>query len=77
MIFRQNQNEEDKPGMWKMVSLNGGKKVPMIVCPHGHLCILDSYHVLPSGTVLPLVLCPIDGCPFHEFVKLEGWVPIE
>ena len=77
MIFRKNPNGEDKPGTWKMVNLTPAKRVPMIVCPNDHLCTLESYHVMESGYVLPLVLCPIDGCPFHEFVKLEGWAEEE
>jgi hypothetical protein len=74
MTCRKNTNGEVVPGTWKMVDLTPEKKVPMIVCSHGHLCTLESYQIQPSGLVLPLVLCPIDGCDFHEFVRLEGWI---
>jgi hypothetical protein len=51
-------------------------------CSRGHLSSLDSnfdrprrnHHVISDdGSVSPSVVCPHEGCDFHEFIKLEDW----
>lgn len=35
-----------------------------------------SKHVIElDGTVKPSLVCPYADCNFHEFVKLEEWIP--
>lgn len=51
----------------------------VVCCPHGHLSTLrhlsrnEGHQIAPDGTVSPSVVCPHDGCDFHEFVRLENW----
>lgn len=40
---------------------------------HRRIASLD-HTVGDDGTVRPSLVCPADGCGFHEFVKLDGWV---
>ena len=45
-----------------------------VKCPDcGGVGIL-SHEVNSEGVVSPSLVCPYDGCSFHRFVKLEGWV---
>lgn len=54
-------------------------------CPGGHLGSLEhlsnpelqesSHKVAADGKVTPSVVCPADGCGYHEFIQLEGWSP--
>lgn len=52
---------------------------PVIVDPNGHYLSIHKYVVDPDGTVhghpgeMSSVKCPVPGCGWHEFVKLEGW----
>lgn len=42
--------------------------------PCGHQMVLGKLHVVAAdGTVSPSLVCPIAGCTFHEYVRLEGW----
>lgn len=42
-------------------------------CPHcGTAAELD-HSIASDGTVTPSVVCPVIGCDFHEYVRLEGW----
>lgn len=47
----------------------------MFVCPNGHDGLLwnPDHTVAEDGTVSPSVVCPYDGCDFHEFVRLLDW----
>ena len=71
------QSDDHKPRTWMIVKLIGKKERRSVsfTCPKGHTYLLDKYKIQPNGIVLPMVLCPADGCNFHEFIKLEGWVP--
>ena len=54
-----------------------------VKCPNGHISALfsrrdgnpDSTHhvIADDGTVSPSVVCPRDGCDFHEFIVLDDW----
>lgn len=71
------QNDDHKPKTWKIEKLIGLKprKSVSFTCPNGHIYMLDKYQIQANGIVLPMVLCPADGCGFHEFIKLHGWNP--
>jgi hypothetical protein len=53
----------------------------VIVCPNEHYLSVwnpaippEKNHTISSdGTVTPSVVCSIEGCGFHDFIKLEGW----
>lgn len=55
----------------------GGIRGVLLSCAHGHEGILSPTHhtIANDGTVTPSVVCPIKGCTWHEFVRLDGWVP--
>lgn len=42
-------------------------------CPNGHIGMLDDHTIKDDGEVNPSVVCPKDGCDFHEWITLEGW----
>ena len=44
-----------------------------MTCRNGHGLTLRSHRVSSSGLVHPSVVCPVPGCNFHEFVRLDGW----
>lgn len=44
-----------------------------ITCPRGHSLTLKAHSVAANGLVSPSVVCPAEGCDFHELVRLEGW----
>jgi hypothetical protein len=52
---------------------------PVIVDANGHYLSIHKHVVDPDGTVHgppgenSSVVCPVPGCGWHEFVKLEGW----
>lgn len=59
-------------GTWRPVVLDG-KKTARLSCPGcGSIALLD-HKIDKEGNVTPSVVCPIQSCDFHEFVKLEGW----
>jgi hypothetical protein len=46
----------------------------LVRCPGcGQIATLD-HDVADDGTVTPSLVCPVEGCNFHEFVRLDGWV---
>ena len=58
------------PGCWWPLLPNG----TLVTCPScGATAALD-HTVDDEGNVSPSLVCPADGCGFHEFVRLEGWV---
>ena len=48
-------------------------RTALFCCPNGQIGSLTDHEIQPDGTVQPSVVCPHDGCNFHEFIKLEGW----
>lgn len=47
----------------------------IFVCPNGHDGWLapGNHTVTEDGYVYPSVVCPYDGCEFHEMVRLLDW----
>ena len=66
------QNNHYEPGTWKGLKTKDGRKASF-TCPNGHTGVLTDHEILADGSVHPSVVCPTDGCNFHEFIKLEGW----
>ena len=44
-----------------------------LTCSNGHGLTLRSHRVDATGAVFPSVVCPVQGCSFHEFVVLDQW----
>lgn len=49
--------------------------IAVITCSEGHQTRLTKkvHSVDTHGFVLPSYVCTITGCPFHAFIRLEGW----
>lgn len=76
IIFNpSNSYDDDIPLTWRNYK-DQGKVLdcsPVIVDPNGHYLSIHKHTILEDGTVQPSVGCPVDGCGFHGFIKLEGW----
>ncbi len=49
------------------------KAVPRIYCPKcGNEGLLD-HDIDTEGRVTPSLVCPHDGCDFHDHIQLMGW----
>lgn len=69
--------EEESPS-WKPTRLPNGSAGAIFKCPNGHIGTLvdhepDSHSIDAEGVVSPSVVCPEDGCGFHDHVRLVGW----
>ncbi len=65
----------DERGQWKRLlrSPHDGGLTATLTCPDcGQFATLD-HDIKEDGTVHPSVVCPYDGCNFHDYIKLEGW----
>lgn len=63
-------------GTWHGCRRADGTRTALLDCPLCDLVISLSQHsITATGDVFPSVVCPHDGCIFHENVRLEGWVP--
>lgn len=60
------------PGTWKGGNSPYGRTA-LFCCSNGHIGSLSNHEIAEDGTVTPSVVCPHEGCNFHEFIKLEGW----
>jgi hypothetical protein len=45
----------------------------MLSCPNGHIASLRDHEIAVDGTVTPSVVCPWDGCNFHQSLRLLEW----
>ena len=69
------RNEDHKPGTWKPLRTHNGMSA-MFTCPKCYtLGCLDTHGIKNTGEVWPSVVCPNEGCDFHETIQLEGWPP--
>lgn len=46
-------------------------------CANGHECLLspDVHKIAADGTLHPSYVCPVPGCGFHVWARLEWWTP--
>lgn len=70
------------PHSWDYVTCECGKTpcpfvddMALVTCSQGHTSRMTVriHAVADDGTVSPSYVCPIDGCAFHDFVRLDGW----
>lgn len=76
IIFKSSPDPEgDLPFTWRIYRYNGTVLdcSPVIVDQNCHYLSIHKHTILDDGTVQPSVGCPVQGCGFHEFIKLEGW----
>jgi hypothetical protein len=78
LIFKHSINSDgDIPFTWRDYIDPAGKVLdcsPVIVDPKGHYLSIHKHSIAQDGTVSPSVVCPVEGCGFHEFIKLEEWI---
>lgn len=60
---------------WKPLRKADGSRSALIVCRRGHAGTITNHEIGIDGTVYPSVVCATEGCDFHEFIRLVGWVP--
>lgn len=67
---------ENESGVWKGGKRGDGQRTAILSCP---MCRqpapLSDHTIEPDGMVSPSVVCPFQGCSFHEHLKLIGWIP--
>lgn len=75
MTFTAEQNNELTPGTWKRGKI-GPRRLALFACPKcGLICSLSDHTIESTGRVNPSVVCPREGCSFHEWVALANWSP--
>ena len=63
----------EEPGVYRRCRADG-KMTATMSCPKcGQVASLSGHTINPGGAVNPSVVCPHEGCDFHEYVTLEGW----
>ena len=63
------------PLTWRPMRMKeGGPLVTATaVCSNEHSGSLESHEISEDGTVTPSVDCSIEGCDFHDHIRLVGW----
>lgn len=88
ITFKKDTNNEDKSLTWRyyrydnqILMVENKKKelvkLLVIVDPNDHYIGIVDHIINLDGTVNPSVVCPIKGCTFHDFIKLEGLTLIQ
>ena len=76
MIEIPQGNSWKDPGVWKGVRRVDGTRSASISCPKcGQPASLSDHTIADDGTVPPSLVCPYDGCEFHDYVTLKDWNP--
>lgn len=81
LLIPRGDRRQPTPGraFWYLHDEQPDWRYVVVSCPNGHLSTLrhlsrnEGHQIAPDGAVHPSVVCPHDGCDFHEFVKLENW----
>jgi len=68
------EGKRPEPGEWRGVKREDGKRTAYLTCPQCKKWAgLWDHTIGHDGIVSPSVVCPTEGCWFHEMVKLVGW----
>lgn len=63
-----------EPGCWKGGIRPEKKRTALVSCPKcGEIVSIGNHKIAADGTVKPSLVCPFNGCDFHDFIVLEGW----
>lgn len=78
MIEVQRSDDGQAPVPWWCPLIReSGRRDALLKCPNGHIGILDTgpdgHSIYRNGLVSPSVVCPEDGCNFHDHVRLLEW----
>ncbi len=64
------------PGVWKGARLVDGTRSASVSCSKcGRPASLTDHTIADDGAVSPSLVCPYDGCDFHDYVILKDWDP--
>lgn len=72
MIFG-NDNMSYQIEKWQSVTEPRSRYKATVWCPACGLRIGITHEISDDGTLSPSLVCPHDGCDFHEWVQLTGW----
>jgi hypothetical protein len=84
LTFKRDTTNPPAPSTWDYTEHNkpaSGRpfldhSVALCTCPNGHTCSLSNgVHTIldEDGRLSPSYVCPVQGCGFHDWVRLEGW----
>jgi len=60
-------------GNWSGTKL-GDRRSAIVTCPAcGQEISLSHFYIFYDGKVTPSLVCPHDGCDFHDWITLENW----
>lgn len=75
VVIKQDLERKEEPGTWVGLLTPKGRRAGM-TCPDcDRMLSLSNHEIADDGHVTPSVVCPYDGCNFHDFVTLENWRP--
>ena len=61
------------PGQWRP-AIRDGQRTATVSCPRcGRSASLSDHTIAADGTVTPSLVCPYEGCDFHDWIALFGW----
>ena len=68
-IIKRGNTKDQSPGTW----WGEGSHIS-IKCPKcGKIGSVGGHDIAEDGKVSPSLVCPREGCDFHEIVMLEDW----
>ena len=59
---------------WKYAKTPDTLRSAIVKCPGCGRWEALMHTIKNDGTVTPSLVCSIDGCNFHDYVKLKGWL---
>jgi len=77
-MIAQSKNAEEfwsvkNPGQWRGLKADGVRTAGLSCPDCGQVASLSHHKIDQDGIVTPSVVCPTEGCKFHEWIKLDGW----
>jgi hypothetical protein len=59
-----------QPGCWSV-----WRGQVWVICPKCGESAALHHDIADDGTVRPSLVCPFDGCGYHEYIRLLDWDP--
>lgn len=63
------------PLTWRGLKMTDGRRSALVCCANGHAASPEDHVIAADGIVNPSLVCGVEGCGWHVFVRLEGWTP--
>jgi hypothetical protein len=57
---------------WQKINADG-KETARVKCPQCQQWATLDHDIAANGAVYPSLICPTNGCGFHDVVMLAGW----